>query len=73
MNNADRTTQSKASRSFAQEMQQAFAEWVRKLPFMKRTMREDPGLDSPEGASSEQAPDPHPADGVRAKEPLVDE
>jgi len=70
MINADRTTQSKASRSFAQEMQQAFAEWVRKLPFMKRTIHEDTDQESPDGALSEQAPDPRPADDVRASEPV---
>jgi len=70
MNNNNRTAQGKASRSFAQEMQRAFAEWVRKLPFMKRTIHEDTDQESPDGALSEQAPDPRPADGVRAREPL---
>jgi hypothetical protein len=34
MKNNDQTTQSKTDRSFAQDMQQAFADWVKKLPFI---------------------------------------
>jgi hypothetical protein len=43
MKNNDQATQSKGSRSFTQEMQQAFVDWVKKLPFIKRDIVNEPG------------------------------
>lgn len=69
MKNNDQTTQDRAGRSFAQEMQQAFADWVRKLPFMKRNIPEDPDQESSGDTPSGRPSAPHPGDGVRAGEP----
>lgn len=41
MKDTDQTTRRKGSSFFPQEMQQAFADWVKKLPFMKRNTRKD--------------------------------
>jgi hypothetical protein len=35
MKNHDETTQRKKRRTFAQEMQQAFADWVKELPLIR--------------------------------------
>jgi hypothetical protein len=65
MKGNEQTTQGKASRSFAQEMQQAVTDWVRKLPFLRRNVpgnadRETPG----EVSSDEEASAPRPTEGV---------
>jgi hypothetical protein len=65
MKDNDQTTKGKASRSFAQEMQLAFTDWVRKLPFIvKRNAPEDPDPEAPGKVSSEEASAPRPTEDV---------
>lgn len=70
MNNNDRTAQGNGSRSFAQEMQQAVTEWVRKLPFMKRKIHEGADRESSDEASTARASAARPAGTVPAGERL---
>ena len=62
-NNGD-ATRSKRGRPFAQEMQQAFIDWMKKLPFVKGATAKDPEGGGAEESSGDQAPDPRPADSV---------
>jgi hypothetical protein len=65
MKDYDQTTKGKAGRSFAQEMQLAFIDWVRKLPFIvKRNVPEDPDLETPGEVSAEEASAPRPTEDV---------
>jgi hypothetical protein len=70
MKNDDQTTHSKRSRSFTQEMQQAFVDWMKKLPFIKRDVLRDPERKDLEEESADQASAPHPTDGALAGGPL---
>jgi|WetSurSiteA1Bulk_404760.scaffolds.fasta_scaffold138694_2 hypothetical protein len=72
MKNDEQTTQSKSDRSFTQEMQQAFVDWVKKLPFIKQDVQKGPGRDVPEDRSADQIPAPHPTEGALAGRPLDD-
>jgi len=67
------TTHGTASRSFAQEMQQAFAEWVRKLPFMKKNIPADPDLERQGEVPADRASAPRPAEGVPPGRPAEKE
>ena len=42
MENNDQTTRSKTIRSFMQEIKQAFTDWVKQLPLIKRDIPEEP-------------------------------
>lgn len=65
MNDNDQKSKGEAIRSFAQEMQLAFTDWVRKLPFIvKRNVPEDPALESPGEVSSRDASTPRPTEDV---------
>ena len=64
MKNNDQTTQGKRSRSFTQEMQQAFVDWVKKLPFKKRGILTHPEREDLKGGSADQASIPPPTDGA---------
>ena len=64
MKDNDQTTKGKASRSFAQEMQQAITDWVRKLPFLKRNIPEDPDPENPGEVSTREASAPRPTEDV---------
>ena len=64
MNENDQTTKGKASRSFAQEMQQAITDWVRKLPFLKRNISDNPDVDNPGEESTREASAPRPTEDV---------
>lgn len=66
MKNNAQITQNKTSRSFTQEMQQAFVDWVKKLPFIKRDILKDPKREDLEKESGDQASAPHPTDGALA-------
>jgi hypothetical protein len=69
MKNNDQTTQSKTDRSFAQDMQQAFADWVKKLPFIKKGIPKDAGPEILEEGSADQISAPHPTDGALTGRP----
>ena len=71
MKNNDQTTRSKGSRSFTQEMQKAFVDWVKKLPFIRRDIVKEPEQEDLEKESADQASAPHPPDGTLAG-PLLD-
>jgi len=47
-------TQGKEIRSISQEMDQAFAEWVKKLPFIKKELPKAPDREDPDHKSSEK-------------------
>lgn len=65
MKDNDRTSKGKAGRSFAQEMQLAFTDWVRKLRFIvKRNVPEDPALENPGEVSTREASTPRPTEDV---------
>jgi len=64
MNNNDQTEHGKARQSFAQEMQQAITDWVRKLPFLKRNLREDTVPENPRNVSTREASAPRPTEDV---------
>ena len=65
MKNNEQTAQGKAKQSFAQEMQLAFTDWVRKLPFIvKRNLPEDPDVEVPGEISTEEASAPRPTENV---------
>ena len=66
MKNNDQKTQGKRGRSVPQEMQQAFVEWVNKLPFIKRGIAKDPGQEDAKEESAGQASAPRPTDGALA-------
>jgi hypothetical protein len=66
MKNDDQTTRSKRSRSFTQEMQQAFVDRMKKLPFINRDILKDPEWEDLEEESADQASAPHPTDGALA-------
>ena len=66
MKNNDQTTQSKRSPSFTQEMQQAFVDWVKKLPFIKRDFPKEPEREDLEEESAHQVSVPHPTDDALA-------
>jgi hypothetical protein len=42
MSDEKQTEKRKPRRTFAQEMQEAFTDWVKKLPFFKRDVPENP-------------------------------
>jgi hypothetical protein len=69
MKNDEQATQGKTDRSFTQEMQQAFVDWVKKLPFIQRDIPKDPGRVVPEEGSPDQVSAPHPNDGAMAGRP----
>jgi hypothetical protein len=51
MKDNDQKSKGEANRSFAQEMQLAFTDWVQKLPFIaKRNLPEYPALENPGGS-----------------------
>ena len=64
MKDNDQTTHGKARPSFAQEMQQAITDWVRKLPFLKRYIPEDPAPEDPRNVSTREASAPRPTEDV---------
>lgn len=72
MKNDEQTTPSKTDWSFAQEMQQAFVDWVKKLPFINRDIPKDPGREVPGEGSPDQMSAPHPPDGALAGGPPDD-
>ena len=63
MKDKDRTAQSTGSGGFAQEMQQAFVDWVRKLPFITKKIPELPDREHPGEVSAEKASASRPTDG----------
>jgi hypothetical protein len=69
MKNNDQKVQSKGNRSFPQEMRQAFVEWVKELPFIKRDDPKDPGREHLEETPADQASAPHPTDDAVAGRP----
>jgi len=44
-------------------MQQAFVDWVKKLPFTKKDILKDPEREDLKKESTDQASAPHPIDG----------
>jgi hypothetical protein len=64
MKDNDLTTQSKSSRSFTQEMQQAFVDLVKQLPSIRRDILKDPEREDLREGSADQASPPHPTDGA---------
>jgi hypothetical protein len=58
MKNNDHAAHGTARPSFAQEMQQAITDWVRKLPFLKRYIPENPALEHPRNVSTREASPP---------------
>ena len=69
MKGTDRTTQRKGSWFFPEEMQQAFADWVKKLPFMKRNTRKDAEQGGEMEKSADLASATRPAGGGPAGRP----
>ena len=65
MNN-DQRKQSNRRWSFTQEMHQAFLDWVKKLPFIKRDLPDDADRAGVEDASGDRPTAPHPAEGTPA-------
>jgi len=57
MNKRAQATQRKESRSFTQEMRQTFADWVNKLPFIKKDAPDPPEGEDLEDESSGRAPE----------------
>ena len=70
MKNSGQTAKSNRSRSFTQEMQQAFVDWVKKLPFIKKDLLRNPAREEGDAKSAEQASVHHPRDGGLAGPPL---
>jgi len=66
MRKHDQTTKSKRIRSFMQEMQHAFADWVKQLPFIKSESAREPERGDQEEKSADQTSAPHPTDGALA-------
>lgn len=62
-NNGD-TTRSKRGRAFAQEMQQAFIDWMKKLPFVKGATAKEPDGSDAGKSSGDQASPLRPVDSV---------
>ena len=62
-NNGD-ATRGKRGRPFAQEMQQAFIDWMKKLPFVKGAIAQEPEGRDAGKSSGDQAPPLRPADSV---------
>ncbi len=56
MNNNDQAKQIKRRRSFTEEMQQAFVDWVHKLPFIRKESMRDTEQGKSEAESAEQTP-----------------
>jgi len=73
MKGTDRTTQRKGSWFFPEEMQQAFADWVEKLPFMKRDTPKDAGQGHEMEKSVDLASAARPTEGGSAGRPQVKE
>jgi hypothetical protein len=67
MKNSDQTTQKKSDRSFAQEMHQAFLDWVNQLPFMKNDIPGSPGREARDETPADQAAVPRATDGAAAE------
>jgi hypothetical protein len=55
MKKRTQATQRRESRSVTQEMHQAFADWVNKLPFIKKDLRKAPNREDLEDESSDKA------------------
>jgi len=72
MKNDDLKTQSKRLRSFTQEMQQAFVDWVRKLPFIKSDTPKDPLRKNVGDETADQTSAPTLTDGALAGRPPDD-
>jgi hypothetical protein len=67
MNKSNQATQKKESRSFTQEMHQAFTDWVNRLPFIKKDIAYSPEREDLEDESSDKAPDKEIDDGSSQK------
>jgi hypothetical protein len=70
MKNNDQTTQRERGRSFAQDMQQAFVDWVKQLRFIKNDIPQDPEREPLDGKSADKASVPRTTDGASAEGPL---
>ena len=64
MTNNDDATRRNRIRPFAQEMQQAFIDWMKKLPFVKGAIAQEPEGRDAGKSSGDQAPPLRPADSV---------
>jgi hypothetical protein len=70
MKDNDQKSKGEANRSFAQEMQLAFTDWVQKLPFIaKRNLPKYPALENPGEVSSREASAPRPTEDVQLGTP----
>jgi hypothetical protein len=69
MKNNDQTTQTRRKWSFTHEMQQAFVDWVKKLPFITRDIPKDPERQDREEESAEQVSASPPTHGRLAGRP----
>jgi hypothetical protein len=66
MKNNEQTTEIKGTWSLAQEMQQTFVDWVKKLPFVRRDFQKDPEREGPEEKPADQASALRPTEGTFA-------
>jgi hypothetical protein len=57
MKDSNQATQKKESRSFTQEMHQAFTDWVNRLPFIKKDIPHSPERGDLEDESSDKGPE----------------
>ena len=66
----DQKTQRKGSSFRPQEMQQAFVDWVKKLPFMRRDTPKDAEQEHEMEKSADQVSAARPTEGGSAGRPL---
>ena len=66
MTTNSQTSQRKEPRSITQEMHQAFADWVNKLPFIREYLPKAPNREDVENESSDKA-----ADGTKGRNTLL--
>ncbi len=71
MKEIERAAQTKKTLSITQELRQVFADWVDKLPFIKREIPKDAGRADTEDKPADQAESPGPSDD-RLAEPSLD-
>lgn len=68
MKDSDETTQRKGSSFFPQEMQQAFVDWVKKLPFVKSETPKDAGQGHEMEEVADQVSAARPTEGGSARQ-----
>lgn len=68
MHDDDHTTQSNRKQSFTEEMQQAFVDWVHRLPFIRKENVRDPERGPLEVESTEQTSASSPTDSMAVRD-----